>query len=591
MADASINIELKGIAKLKKDLRELKDQLAEATDPQQMAELAAKAGELSDKISDANEKIGVFAAGTPFEKTNNALGLMGSQLASLDFEGAAESAKSFAVATKGITREQIGEQFKSLGGVIGGLTKGFLTLGKAILLNPIFLIGAAIAAVVTAIAALLNKFGLLKPILKAVGDAFKFVGQVIDGVVQSIKDFIDWLGGVDVQAQKSAEIQQKAAEKSAEAREKEAARTVKSYDRKIAIAKAEGKSTVELEKEKQRAIAATESARYKDLVAALEAAKKKGDVDQEEIKKLKEKALAAKENASQARFELQLINTQETADKKKALEEQQKAQQEAYKKAAEKRREEYEKRKAEEKAFNEWLLENQRELLEESQKAIETFDFTENILPAPEEFEDQFNGLVDVAAEQFSAFDNLRFAFSENFKESFDGTLGAADAMFSGMAALAEAFAGSSEESARKAFNIQKVANIAQATMDTYKGAVGAFTQAVSTYPAPLGQIIGGVQAAATVAMGIANIKKIASQQFAGSGNVSANTGGGGGATATTPATPSLNLFGQNNNANNLSAAQSMESGQNITVTAVVSETEMTNTQNKVKKIQQAASL
>ncbi len=51
------------------------------------------------------------------------------------------------------------------------------------------------------------------------------------------------------------------------------------------------------------------------------------------------------------------------------------------------------------------------------------------------------------------------------------------------------------------------------------------------------------------------------------------------------------NLFGQNNNANNLSAPQSMESGQNITVTAVVSETEMTNTQNKVKKIQQAASL
>jgi hypothetical protein len=67
------------------------------------------------------------------------------------------------------------------------------------------------------------------------------------------------------------------------------------------------------------------------------------------------------------------------------------------------------------------------------------------------------------------------------------------------------------------------------------------------------------------------------------------STGGGGGAPApSAPAVPSFvpgNLFGQGNAANNVGAPQSMETNQNITVTAVVSETEMTATQNKVNKI------
>ena len=163
--------------------------------------------------------------------------------------------------------------------------------------------------------------------------------------------------------------------------------------------------------------------------------------------------------------------------------------------------------------------------------------------------------------------------------------------MFKGMSALAEAFAGDSEASAKKAFDIQKASNIAQAVMDTYKGAVGAFTQAVSTYPAPLGQIIGAIQAGATVAMGVANIKKISSQKFGDkSGNVS-KTGMGGGTATANPATPSVNLFGQNNNANNLSSSSPVESTQNIVVKAVVSETEITNTQNKIKNITQASAL
>jgi hypothetical protein len=61
--------------------------------------------------------------------------------------------------------------------------------------------------------------------------------------------------------------------------------------------------------------------------------------------------------------------------------------------------------------------------------------------------------------------------------------------------------------------------------------------------------------------------------------------GGGGGTNSAVPAFVPGNLFGQGNAANNVGAPNGMESGQNFTVTAVVSETEMTATQNKVNKI------
>jgi hypothetical protein len=49
-------------------------------------------------------------------------------------------------------------------------------------------------------------------------------------------------------------------------------------------------------------------------------------------------------------------------------------------------------------------------------------------------------------------------------------------------------------------------------------------------------------------------------------------------------------MFGSGGNANTLNAS-GQPNGQNITVTAVVSETEITSTQNNVSKIKESASL
>jgi hypothetical protein len=66
----------------------------------------------------------------------------------------------------------------------------------------------------------------------------------------------------------------------------------------------------------------------------------------------------------------------------------------------------------------------------------------------------------------------------------------------------------------------------------------------------------------------------------------------GGGATPNTGGTPSFSLFGQGNNMNTTGAAQDVENNNNqLTVKAVVVESDVTSTQNKVKKMQENATL
>lgn len=684
MADTEINIKLNGIQQIKKDLRDLKSELANATDPEQMAQLAEKAGLLSDKLKDANEKVAVFAAGSPFERTNNALGLMTSQLASLDFEGAAESAKSFSVAAKGINGEQIATQLKGLGGVVANLGKGFITLGATILTNPIFLITAAITAIIVIIGALLNKLGFLKPILNAIGDVFRFIGDVIDAVVDSIKDFLDWLGLTAFAAEESAARQQAALEKTAEARENELKKTVTAYDRKIAIANIEGKNTVDLERQKQRAIAQTEAARYKDLVAAIKAAKEKGDVDAEEIKKLKEKAVAAKEAAGNARFELEKINAQEKADNKKKNEEIEKSNKESYKKRLDEQKQyasnrlsaikmmqdleldlmdegitkelaqnktKYQ-RLIEDTLANEKLLSSEKDKIVallreqefEAQKEINQkyADDTKKALDEADQNKlnkekEKSAALIeqkrkDIDAElqldattletkkallnEAMALELANTDLTENekllIKQRYAKEAAALDdkekqeaiakaqakaaalqsieqSLFSGIQALGSIFI--NDQKKLEKFN--KAQALVQIGIDTAK-AISALV--ANSQANPANAVTGGLAGVAQFASGIAsilvNIAK-AKQLLTNPASSPSGGGGGGGATAqsVSPQVPQINLFGGNNNANNLSSSQSVESNQSITVKAVVSETELTTTQNKVNQIKQAASL
>jgi len=113
---------------------------------------------------------------------------------------------------------------------------------------------------------------------------------------------------------------------------------------------------------------------------------------------------------------------------------------------------------------------------------------------------------------------------------------------FQAFADVATLFAGKNKKAQKAAFNIQKGANIAATTIDTYTAAMAAYKSALAV--PVIGTALAPVAAAGAVAVGLMNIKKIAASQFEGSGTPSTG-GNGGGATAPTMSAPQFNVVGQ----------------------------------------------
>jgi hypothetical protein len=169
-----------------------------------------------------------------------------------------------------------------------------------------------------------------------------------------------------------------------------------------------------------------------------------------------------------------------------------------------------------------------------------------------------------------------------------DAKIEIASSVAQGLGAIGEAFIKDQE----KLEKFNKAQALIQIGIDTAK----AISSLVAMSQAnPLNSVTAGAAGLAQYAAGIVqivtNIAKAKSILMNPSNTSSATAGGGGGTSSsasggsTVPSFVPGNLFGQGNAANNVTAPTGMESGQNITVTAVVSETEITATQNKVNKI------
>jgi hypothetical protein len=112
-----------------------------------------------------------------------------------------------------------------------------------------------------------------------------------------------------------------------------------------------------------------------------------------------------------------------------------------------------------------------------------------------------------------------------------DAKLSLASETFGALGELVQAFAGQSEEQQRRAFNIQKAISIAQAVIDTYKGANAIFASAAANPGTVLFPAQPFIAAGAAIAAGLANVATIARQEFnPGGGGASTGAGGGGGA-------------------------------------------------------------
>lgn len=106
------------------------------------------------------------------------------------------------------------------------------------------------------------------------------------------------------------------------------------------------------------------------------------------------------------------------------------------------------------------------------------------------------------------------------------------------IASLTELFGKKSEKAARRAFQIQKAANMATAIISTYQSATAAYASQFTPVPDPSSPVRGAIAAGLAVAAGLVNVAKIASQKFEGggsSGGGSAPAGAGGGGAVMTP--------------------------------------------------------
>lgn len=672
MAGQSIEIPIKlgGLAQIKSELRELKGELANATDPEQMQQLAQRAGELQDKLSDANEAVKNFASGSKFEQIGNSFGSMKDSIMSLDFEEASQKASMFGKSLTNLKPSDIGNSIKGLIGVVGQLGKAFVTFGLQLLANPIFLLVAVIVAVVVGLVLLANKLGLIKPILDAMSKAFDFV-------IQKLKDFADWLGLTNFAEEDKAKKSIESNRKIADSYKTKGDKIATAYDRQIEISKIEGKNTTQLEIAKQKAIIQTAQLRQKALQQQLKDNAVSHSLDKEQIQKIKDGLAETKTLIEDSTYNIKKIKAQEASDNAKKNEEIAKNNKESAKQRKQ-QQEEYAKQRLEtarqiedtnialmddgvnkelkanetkyarlradnlknskltaqeratidlqlqEQEFNEKkniqakydeetklaLITSEKaktdekaRLEEEENKRLEAVaKLKSETGKTAQELELQkiradFEAKRAIAGEDSALLQALNDEEKKKLAETNDkfrkeetdkeAKLNAQkiEAVQSGLQTignLAEAFAGKSKAQQKKAFQVQKAANIASATIDTYKSATAAFASAGNP-------ILGAVMAAIAVAAGLINIKKISSTTFEGGAGASA--GGGGSATASIPTmSPQTSMYSSGNDkANNLSSTNNgMEQP---TIKAVVVESDITASQNKMNKIKESATL
>jgi len=675
--EVEIPLKLSGVQSLKAELRSLKVAIAEASDPEQMAALAQKAGEVADRIKDANEQVAVFTTGSKFEAVSNSFSMIGNDLASLDFEGAAEKAQTFSKTLGSVSKADISGALKGITSTVTTLGGAFVKLGAQILANPIFLLAAVVIAIVVAIGVFLNKIGVLQK-------AIDFLMIPVNLLIDAFKSLTDWLGLTSYAAEENARKMEKANEKAFESSQKRTEAISDQYDIEIARAKAAGKDTTDLEIAKSKSV--SDAAKKRLQSAREEYAQLKGLTDKDSVER--RKALVKRiqdENKiiKDGSKERKLLEIADQAEAKAAAD---KAAEEAKARAAEAAKKYKEGKDAIQKeinAANKLILDSgktqqQREvddvkakydaLIAEAKKykkdttALETARNLEvsaiNKTYADQELERQKNLakqltdfknaeldreeaiqetifqaglsarqkelderkyyydnliaeanrygvdatiLVDMQRKEIAdinkKFDDQETQASkdkalkqiEDEKAIRDAKIEIASSVANGLGAIGEAFI----KDQKKLEKFNKAQALIQIGIDTAKAISSLVAMSSSN---PLNAVTGGAAGIAQYAAGIVQIVTNIAKAKALLSNPSStppttNPGGGGGGGDSAAASTSIpsfvpgNLFGQGNAANNVGAPQSMETSQNITVTAVVSETEMTSTQNKVNKI------
>jgi hypothetical protein len=318
MNEVVIPLKLSGIAALKAELKDLKNQMADAANPEAFAALADKAGDVQKQISKVNNSINDFKKGSNLDQAKASFDAMGESIMKLDFTKAAKQSANFKQTLGTLTPADLTKGFAGFITTLKNLGGAFIKLGVTILMNPIFLLVAVIVAVVAAVALVLKSFGLLDGVIKA-------LMAPINALIAGFKSMTDWLGLTAFAAEDNAARTLAANEKVKKSSEERTAIVTADLGREIAEAKAAGKDTTKLEEERSNVQIKEANNRKKTAIDAIEGQKALGkNADKEKLEELRKQVIAEneiiKQGYSDKRVAKNTADAKELEDANKAAE-------------------------------------------------------------------------------------------------------------------------------------------------------------------------------------------------------------------------------------------------------------------------------
>ena len=399
-----------------------------------------------------------------------------------------------------------------------------------------------------------NPLALLVTLLVGVIGYFAVFTDAIDVAIQGLKDFGDWLGLTDFKEEELAEERKKRHREQFE--RQKAQQTLR--DAEIKQLEALGKSTIKLRRQQVEA----------DL-AALKSSQEFFDQSFKVLaeiqgKEFKRSGAAIEKQAQIIALETQLLELdkeQETVNKtnsekaqarrdkkKEDLEEIAKLEQEAIDKEIE-----------EEIALQQTLDAIQREnedrfrteqenevlLVQEKYDALEAMAFGN--AEALDQIEiarlNELNDIKQKFADEEVAIEEKKGLGIEEIKErnkqfAIDSAFETLDLISN----ITELFGKKGEKQAKRAFQVQKAAQIATTLGTTYLSATQAYASQFLPLPDPSSPVRGGIAAGLAVASGLANVAKIASQKFEGGGATGGTSVSG--SVPDAPSAPQFNVVG-----------------------------------------------
>jgi actin-related protein len=573
--NVGININVQGnavesIGNVKKALKEANAELVNAQSnfgdySQEAIKAAKRVAELKDKISEARETADLFDPGKKFQvfagainavaggftAVQGALGIVGAE--SEELQKSLLKVQSALALSQGLSAiTDSAKDFQRLATVVKtNVVTAFSTLRGA-------LIATGIGALAIGVALVAANFDKVK---KAVLDFIPGLGKLatfFGNIIEKVTDFV----GVTSQAERALASLEKTTKRGNEG-----------IEARIKVLTAQGGKEKEI-------YALTKQQGENELNFLREKLKSKNKLSDEELKKFRD-----------LKTEQAVLDAQEQKRQQDILTENAKKGADASKEADARRKAEAEKRKAEEEKLSEELLKTQQDrrkllaednLITQDQLALDKKEAEEKAKKEQEAIDNErianqkavMSTMTNFALQGIQEQQNLAKTQAEIDRIATENKLKELELQKQGAMAALDAVASIIDQNSVAG----KAIAVAKAVMSTYEGA----TKALGAYPPPFGAIA----AAATVAAGLANVKRIVSTNIPsakGTGSV------GGGASAPSinsaaPITPPQPQAATTNLSN-----QTINAIGNQAIRSYVVESDVTSNQQRIAAIQQRA--